>query len=177
MKSTVTLNFGVVKIELTQDDLSALKGRFTRNPLYRGPCLIINRDTGLALDAHPDAKPGGHTCLWQPHAAPWQQWRLHGTGGGTIEIISESSGLYLTAMAEGHEWGETWLHDTVKPGWSRQWRIKNTDDGVAFAIQNATSGYALDAGQHAENLSDPHLWPTTHWDPWQQWIIARLPLT
>ncbi|WP_322762622.1 RICIN domain-containing protein [Frankia sp. Cr2] len=91
--------------------------------------MIINRDSGLALDAHPDAKVGDHTCLWQSHAAPWQQWRL-----------------------------------------------KNTDDGVAFIIENAASGYALDAGQDAENERDPHLWPT-HWASWQQWIIVRLPLT
>jgi hypothetical protein len=176
VSASVTLNLGVIKLTLTQDELASLKKRFTRSPLYKGPCMILNRDTGLALDAGPDAKTGDHNVLWQSHAGPWQQWRLRGVGGGEIEILSESSGLRLTTMATGYDWGEVWLHRNQANDWSTRWRLKSTDDGVAFLIQNSASGYALDAGQNAENGRDPHVWQP-HWAGWQQWIIVRLPLT
>lgn len=138
--------------------------------------MILNRETGLALDAGPNTTSGGHNVLWQPHAGPWQQWRLRGVGGGEIEILSESSGLRLTTMAMPGDWGEVWLDRKQADDWSTRWRLRSTDDGVAFVIQNATSGQALDAGEKAESGRDPHVWET-HWAPWQQWIIVRLPLT
>lgn len=176
VSASITLNLGVVKFTLTQDELDLLRGRFSRSVLYKGPCMILNRDTGLALDAGPSTKTGDHNVLWTPHAGPWQQWRLHGAGGGEVEIVSEPTGLRLTTMAAPHDWGEVWLDHKLKSDWSVRWRLKTTDDGVAFVIQNAASRYALDAGEKAENGRDPHVW-STHWAPWQQWIIVRLPLT
>jgi hypothetical protein len=174
--ASVTLNLGVVQLRLTQDELSSLRQRFNRNPLYKGPCMILSRDTGLALDAGPSSKSGDHNVLWTPHAGPWQQWRLRGVGGGEVEILSEHSGLRLTSMASPHDWGDVWLDRKQKSDWSTRWRLKATDDGVAFLIQNTASSYALDAGEKPENGRDPHVW-TSHWALWQQWIIMRLPLT
>ena len=53
-----------------------------------------------------------------------------------------------------------------------------SEDRGAFVIENASSGFALDAGQDPdkENRYDPHVWPANK-DPWQQWIIVRLPFT
>ena len=123
VKAVWTLNLGIVKLELTQADIAALRMRSNRSPLYKGPCLILNRDTGLALDAGPTAKAGDHTCLWAAHAAPWQQWRLRGVGGGQVEIVSESCQRRLTTMSAGFEWGETWLDRKDRKDWSSRWRL------------------------------------------------------
>ncbi len=172
-----TLNLVFGSITIRDKDIASLKRMFDRNPIYGGPCLILNRANGLALDAGPDSKAGAHSVLWSAHAAPWQQWRLRKTGD-EVEIASASNGLSLTTMATGSKWAETWLDDKVHPDWSRRWKLSSTKDQAAFAIENASSGYALDAGMEPDkdNKHDPHIWPTT-WDPWQQWIIARLPFT
>ena len=67
---------------LTPEELASLADRFRRDPLLGGPCLILNRHSGLALDAKPDAEVGGHATLWPAHAAPWQQWRIRKAGRG-----------------------------------------------------------------------------------------------
>jgi hypothetical protein len=171
----ITLNLGVVKLTYTQDELTSLRGRFSRGPLYKGPCMILSRATGLALDCGPDGHSGKHNVLWTPHAGPWQQWRLRGIGAGQLEIVSEHTNLRLTTMAKGYDWGETWCDRKLHSDWSTKWRLKTSDDGVAFVIENASSGFALDAGRDATNGRDPHV-SETNWDPWQQWIILRLPL-
>jgi Ricin-type beta-trefoil lectin domain-like len=86
--------------------------------------------------------------------------------------------LWLTTMATGTKWGETWLDNRVHHDWSRRWRLRSTEDRAAFVIENASSGFALDAGAEPdkENKHDPHVWPTNR-EPWQQWIIVRLPFT
>jgi hypothetical protein len=170
-----SIHIGLASITIRHEEIVSLKRRFNRNPIYQGPCMILNRDTGLALDAGPDGKVGSHNVLWSAHAAPWQQWRLR-RAGDEVAIVSESNGLWFTTMATGYDWGEVWLHNKLSHDWSKRWRLKVSDDRVAFVIENAASGFALDAGAEAENGRDPHLWPT-HWAAWQQWIIVRLPLT
>lgn len=173
----VTINLGLGSITIRHEEIVALKKRFTRNPIYGGPCLILNRDTGLALDAGPDSGVGAHNTLWTAHAAPWQQWRLQ-SFGNEVEIVSESNGLWLTTMARGSKWGEVWLHNKLSHDWSRRWKIKATEDRAAFAIENAASGFALDAGYEVlkkeQKDRDPHVWESNG-DPWQQWMIVRLP--
>ncbi|GAB3336084.1 hypothetical protein GCM10027452_09470 [Micromonospora halotolerans] len=164
-------------ISLTADELASLADRFRRDPVYGGPCLILNRHSGLALDARTDATAGGHTTLWTAHAAPWQQWRIRRASRGNVQIISESSGLMLATMRAASDWGEVWLHDKPRPKWSTEWQLIPTDDRVAFVIENATSAHALDPGHIAADHQgvDPHVW-STHWEPWQQWMVVRLPL-
>lgn len=175
MPGVSAFGFGIT---LTAEELASLADRFRRDPVYGGPCLILNRHSGLALDAKTEAKAGGHTTLWSAHAAPWQQWRIRRAGRGAVEIISESSGLKLTTMRTATNWGHVWLDAKVRPDWSNQWRLKPTDDRVAFVIENATSAHALDPGHVAADHqgADPHVW-STHWEPYQQWMIVRLPLT
>jgi hypothetical protein len=173
------LNLGVVSCTFGPKDLADLARRFRRDPLSDGPCLLLNRHSGLALDARADPRVGDHSTLWSAHAAPWQQWRLREAGRGTVEIVSESSGLRLTTMAKPNDWGEVWLHRDRPSDWSGRWRLNPTEDRAAFQIQNATSPHSLDAGRdlaRQEENGDPHVW-TGNWDPWQQWIVVRLPLT
>lgn len=164
-------------ITLTADELASLADRFRRDPIYGGPCLILNRHSGLALDAKTDAAVGKHTTLWSAHAAPWQQWRIRKVGRGNVEIISEPSGLRLTTMRMAADWSEVWLHDKPRPDWSIEWRLIPTDDRAAFVIENGTSVHALDPGYVATDHHgvDPYVW-STHGAPWQQWMIVRLPL-
>jgi hypothetical protein len=37
--------------------------RFTMDPIYNGPCMILSRATGLALDATTNRNPGTHICF------------------------------------------------------------------------------------------------------------------
>ena len=156
-------------ITLTPEELASLADRFRRDPIYGGPCLIVNRHSGLALDAKTDASVGGHTTLWTAHAAPWQQWRIRKAGRANVEIVSEPSRLRLTTMRAAGNWTEVWLHNKPQPDWSTEWRLKPTDDRVAFVIENGTSAHALDPGHDAteHHSGDPHLW-ATHWEPWQR---------
>jgi Ricin-type beta-trefoil lectin domain-like len=176
LKVALTIGIGPVKLTFSPEELASLKARFTKNPIANAPCMILNRATGLALDATRTTISGTHNKLWNAHAGPHQQWRIRALGNDNVEIVSEQSGMLLTAMARPHDWGEVWLDRKKEADWSTRWRLKESRDKVAFVIENANSGYALDAGRDAKNGADPHLWRTT-WDPWQQWIIARLPLT
>ncbi|MFI7547400.1 hypothetical protein [Actinoplanes sp. NPDC049599] len=76
-----------------------------------------------------------------------------------------------------HNRDHVWLDSKVRPDWSNQRRLKPTDDRVAFVIENAASVHALDPGHVAADHqgADPHVW-STHWEPYQQWMIVRLPL-
>lgn len=165
-------------VSLTSDEVASLSRRFKRNEIYAGPCLILNRHSGLALDAKVEAGVGGHTTLWPAHAAPWQQWRIRKTRGEEVQIVSESSKLLLTTMRAGGNWTEVWLHDNPASDWSTNWKLRPSEDKVAFVIENATSTHALDPGWKREehHSGDPHVWSTT-WEPWQQWMVVRLPLT
>jgi hypothetical protein len=147
--------------------------------LFHGPCLIIDRNTGLALDATQGAVRGTNPLLWTPHAPPWQQWRLQRIGGprlpsGLVRIVSEPTKLVLTKMERPHDWSPVWLEE--QGGQAQQWRLMKTEDGAAFVIEHAGSRHSLDTGAHGKNGDKPHLW-STHWESWQQWMICRLPLT
>jgi hypothetical protein len=83
---------------------------------------------------------------------------------------------YLTTMAQAHDWCDVWLDDKRANDWSRRWRLKGTDDGVAFLIENATSKACSGRWMGAWKGDDPHMW-SSHWAMWQLWIILRLPLT
>jgi hypothetical protein len=164
-------------LTLTEDELDSRRDRFNQRDIYDGPCLILSRHSGLALDAKFDSAAGGHTTLWPAHAAPWQQWRIRRSGDFNVEIVSEASGLLLTTMRAGGDWAEVWLDDKCASDWSSSWLLRPTEDRVAFVIENASSTHALDSGWKLEDhrSGDPHVW-STNWEPWQQWLVVRLPL-
>jgi hypothetical protein len=72
-------------------------------------------------------------------------------------------------------WSPVTLQRRRKNDDSQRWRLRPTDDGGAFLIENIANQKALDASDKPQNLVEPHVWDP-HWESWQQWVIARLPL-
>ncbi|GGM27026.1 RICIN domain-containing protein [Dactylosporangium sucinum] len=158
---------------------------FADATIFGGPCLLIDRRWGLALDA--TREPGERTrpVLWTPHAAPWQQWRIQRAGGGTVRIASEHGGLVLTTDDPAGDRSWVWL--ATDEGHDHQrWRLAPTDDRVACIIEAKRSAHALDARTDTKvpavepdgSVADPTppILYSTHWRPWQQWLILRVPL-
>lgn len=168
----VGFTLGIVRVEWTREDFEALRRRFNGTALFRGPCLILDRQTGLALDA-PDSKFGTKPILYTPHALPWQQWRLQSVGRGLIRIVSEQYKFVLTAGERPYDWSPLSLESPGEIG--QTWRLRRSRDGAAFLIEHGQVPFALDTGQDATNDREPHLY-STHWESWQQWIICRLPI-
>src|ERR1022692_2904806 len=148
--TTVSIGIGPFKVTMTWAEFVALKKRFNRNAIFHGPCLIIDRHTGLALDATREPEKGTKPVLWTPHAAPWQQWRLQIIGRGLIRIVSEPTKLVLTATERPDDWSPVWLDQQSEK--AQQWRLKKSDDNVAFVIEHSRSSHVLDAGTDAKNL-------------------------
>lgn len=75
--------FGI-RLELPESVTVSLRERFSRRTLSGGPCLLVDRRWGLALDAtrHPQHRTRP-VVLWTAHGAPWQQWRLVRTDRGS----------------------------------------------------------------------------------------------
>lgn len=172
--SGLTFKFGFAEYEFSVEQWQAIKRRFSRPSILGSPCLIIDRDTGLALDAGTD--PGHRTrpVLWAVHAAPWQQWRIKKAGNGFFNIISEHGGLALTTDVPTENKAWMWL-EALRGRDSQLWRITPTEDSVAYAIETKRSDHALDTGIGAINGTSPIMW-ATHWEAQQQWIICRLSL-
>lgn len=182
---SVTL-FGVLKIELPETTADSIRKRYSKRSLFGGPCVLIDRRWGLALDATVNSKPKTRPVLWTPHAAPWQQWRLQRCGNGFVKIASEDNGLVLTTDAHAGDGSWVWL-DQDQDREQQKWRLRPTEDRAAFLIECKNSEHALDASTDARlpaaspdgSVADPTapiLW-ASHWAPWQQWILLRLPLS
>lgn len=178
--------FGVVEIDLPPLTAESIRKRFTDRTLFGGPCLLIDRRWGLALDATTSPKERTRPVLWTPHAAPWQQWRIHRVGSGTVRIVSEHGGKVLTTDASAGDGSWTWL-ETDRGRDNQLWRLAPTDDRIAFVVETKQSAHALDArldtkapavepGGSVADPTPPILW-STHWESWQQWLIVRVPLT
>ena len=169
----VTINVGVLKVEFDSADFGAL--RRSRRVLFGGPCVILCRQWGRALDAGQNAIPGTKPVVWDTHALPWQQWLLHPDGDpGSVRIESHSAGLSLSAAGRG-DWSPVRLERPRHGDSNQLWRLQPTADGSAYLIENVKTGKALDAAHEPQNGFEPHLWEP-HWESWQQWVIARLPL-
>ncbi|WFE62908.1 RICIN domain-containing protein [Micromonospora sp. WMMD714] len=186
VETSVTLSLGVIKMTLSQKEWASLKRRFRADELFGGPCLLIDRRWGLALDATTEPQERTRPVLWTPHAAPWQQWRIRKVGRDAVKIVSEHGGKALTT--DGHAGDRSWVWlETDRNLDSQRWRMTPTDDRVAFLIEANRSAYALDARTDTKvpavakdgsiaNPTPPILW-STHWEAWQQWLIVRVPLT
>jgi hypothetical protein len=141
--------------------------------LFGGPCLMIDCRWSLALDATTSPKERTRPVLWTPHAAAWQQWRIRGTGSGTVKIVSEHGGKVLTTDAAAGDWSWVWL-ETDRGRDNQRWRLAPTDDRVAFVVETKQSAHALDARTDTKvpavephgSVADPTppiLW-STHWE-------------
>jgi hypothetical protein len=148
--------------------------------------MVIDRWSGLALDSTPSPVHRTRPVLWTPHGLVWQQWRLERVRGELVRVVSEGSGLLLTTDRVAGDGSWVWL-ERDRDRNDQMWRLRPTEDRAAFVVETAISEHALDAGQNPRlpasggdhSISDPtspHMWGT-HWAPWQQWMIVRLPLT
>jgi hypothetical protein len=63
-------------VGLSEKVLGSLKERFSRRTLYGGPCMLIERHNGLALDSTTSPHHRCRPVLWTPHGLQWQQWRF-----------------------------------------------------------------------------------------------------
>ncbi|MFT7840697.1 RICIN domain-containing protein [Saccharothrix sp. BKS2] len=169
------INTGIFKVDFTSSEVAAIRQRLRRGPLHSGPCLIIERQSGLALDSTQEPHEGSSPVFYGTHGLPWQHWRIKPAGRGTFTITSATGDLALSAPRRPEDWSPVHLR---RPNSSNEqrWRLHPTDDGSAFLIESAVSPHALDATQQPERLASPHLW-STHWKAWQQWIICRLPMS
>lgn len=175
----VEFSVGVVKWRPPPEFWQSVWRRFSSNPLIAGPCLIIDRHSGLALDAGPDPYNGTRPVTWTTHAAPWQQWRIKEAGDGTYRIISEFRPLALTTDHQPGNKSWVWMDPVNKHDTRQLWRLTPTDDRAAYLIETKASAHALDAKEQPLNIEDPtkvHIWGT-HKRACQQWMICRLPLT
>jgi hypothetical protein len=168
------VNLGVFKIGFTSAEVASIRARARRSTLYKGPCLVIERHSGLALDSTDDPQVGASPVLYHVHGLPWQQWRIKPSDQGTVTITAEVGGLALSAPRRPEDRSPVRLTRKT-PGDECRWRLLATDDGSAYLVESAVSEHALDATEKPELLSSPHLW-SSHWAPWQQWIICRLPM-
>ncbi|HWO67558.1 MAG TPA: RICIN domain-containing protein [Umezawaea sp.] len=167
-------NVGVFKVDFTSAEVAAFRARFRGDPLYSGPCLVVERQSGLALDSRQEPVEGSSPVLYPVHGLPWQHWRISPARRGTVRITTGINGLALTAPRSPEDWSPVRMN-RVTSGEEQLWRLRPTDDGSAFLIESAVSEHALDATEKPEWLASPHLW-STHWAAWQQWVICRLPM-
>lgn len=179
---------GFVSFKLGPADLASLTKRFTRRPLLDGPCLIIERRSGLALDSTTDPRPDPDSqtrpVLWTVNGMPWQQWRIESDRSGVSRIRSQHSGLVLTTDNPPQDRSWVWLSEDRR-GRNQSWNIRPTIDKTAFLIEATSSPHSLDATEDPSvpasvderwvaSPSSPILYQT-HWQEQQQWVIARLP--
>jgi hypothetical protein len=177
---------GILSVRLSAAETDSLHKRFSSQSLYGGPCVIIDRWSGLALDSTTQPTHRTRPVLWTVHALPWQQWRIEKAGRDVVRIISEHGGLALTTDEPAGDRSWIWLSkDTGQD--SQLWRLQPTEDRGAFAIYSHRSACAVDAtarpnlpaaGENHDigNPTAP-LMRTGEWKISQQWVIARLPLT
>lgn len=177
---------GGLTLGLSQEMIRSMAQRFSRRRLFGGPCLIISRHSGLALDSTTSPQTRTRPVLWTPHALPWQQWRITPVAKGRYSIVSEHAQRVLTTDEHAGNGSWVWLErDCARP--EQSWRLTPTDDSLAFVIEAAHSENSLDgttdpkipAAAEGGSVADPtpaFMW-STHGAPWQQWMILRLPLS
>ena len=134
----VTINLGFLQFELTREDFISIQHRATRSALFHGPCLLLNRQNGLALDARADAHPGTNPIIWSAHAAPWQQWRLETVGTRRARIISEPTKLVLTPAGEPWDWSPVSLQQ-LRNDDSQAWRLREPTTESLISSNMATA--------------------------------------
>ena len=168
-------------------DVSTLSGKLGQVPidprvatiaaLFNGPCMIIERCEGLALDGSQPLRGDLRPIFWPANAEPWQQWRIRSVGDGLVSIVNERDGLALTTDPAEKAGNGSWVTQEEFMGHDSQlWRLTPTDDRFAFVIESKQSAHALDSGKggSVERKQSPIVWDT-HGGPCQQWMIAPLP--
>ncbi len=175
-----------VTVGISRAMLGSLATRFSRRTLYGGPCMLIDRHTGLALDSTTEPRHRTRPVLWTPHGLPWQQWRIVRVKRGIYKILSEHGDLALSTDHAAGDGSWVWL-EKYRDREDQLWRLEATEDHTAFVVETKRSAHSLDATLDPRipaaaedgwigDPSSPILWET-HSQAWQQWVIVRLPLT
>lgn len=150
--------------------IRSLGERFSRRRLFGGPCLIINRHSGLALDSTTSPQARSRPVLWTPHALPWQQWRIVAAGQGRCKVVSEHAQRVLTTDPSARDGSWVWLErDCNRP--EQTWKLTRTEDSLGFLVEAARSEVGLDgtldpkipAANDGGSVDDPttaFLWST-----------------
>ena len=185
MPDEVTVGIpGLISVKFSKRDVDNIKGRFIRDSLY-GPCMLVDRWSGLALDSTTSPTMHTHPVLWTVHALPWQQWRISKGRDNMVKIKSEHGGLALTTLDMVGDGSSVWL-EPDRDADAQLWRLEPTDDRGAFAIYSYRSGAVLDAtpdpkvpaaqaDRSVDRPTEPILW-SNDGKPWKQGVITRLPL-
>jgi hypothetical protein len=135
---------GGIHIGASKEMMRSLTSRFSRRTLYGGPCLIVDRNSGLALDATTDPSHRKRPVLWTPHGLPCQQWRIVRSERGLYKIASERNGMVLATDQEAGDGSWVWL-EKDRDRDDQLWRLMPAEDHTAFAIETRRSEHSLDA--------------------------------
>lgn len=144
---------------------------FRSRPRAGGPCLIVNRASGLALDTAFHTHLGGAAHLWPPHGLPHQLWELKPSGTtDEVLIMSVANGLVLDSTVPTAGDVKPVMWETHREPWQR-WSLENSPDGVGHLIRSAHNRRYLTANEDSQ----------PGWQPWfedrhaqlsQQWLLA-----
>lgn len=175
---------GILKIDMGPETVSTLGRWWNGRSRFSGPCLVIDRWSGLALDATVEPQRQTQPVLWTVHGEPWQRWRLVRLRNKRVLLMSDHGGLVLTTDSPPGDRSWVWL-DSYRGYEQQEWNVTPSDDGCAFQIESATSAYALDARDHPRipatgedhaiaDPSSPVMMRNANRRT-QEWTIARLP--
>ncbi|HET9383163.1 MAG TPA: RICIN domain-containing protein [Streptomyces sp.] len=85
-----------------------------------GEVLIVSAANGLALDSTTDSH-APELLMWEPHAEPWQRWRLRKSpDGAAFEVQAVHSQRFLTASEAAERKWRPWFKDRSCT-WAQQW--------------------------------------------------------
>ncbi|WP_442874266.1 RICIN domain-containing protein [Amycolatopsis sp. NBC_00438] len=164
-----------VKVELRLPGLSIgtddVRTIFKRKSKVSGPCLIINRSCGLAIDTAFGSDLGAAPHMWTPHGLQHQMWELRPSGiAGQTLIVSVANGLALDATVPTTGDVKPVMWEINREPWQR-WRLEDSPDGIGYLIRSAHSQRYLTLSGAAER----------RWQPWfedrhaqrsQQWLLG-----
>jgi hypothetical protein len=85
MEASLTVGIGPIKWVIPARDLASLVKRFSKDQIFGGPCLILNRARGFALDATTTPAPGTHTI------SSGVRTRARISSGGSVTWVTRKS--------------------------------------------------------------------------------------
>lgn len=134
--------------------------------------MIVNRNSGMALDVHGESsEPGAELIQFRSHGGENQLWRVHSAGDGVYKLINRGSGLVLDVEGSSAEAGAKLVQSTDNGRASQRWSIVKA--GSYFKLVNMGSGLRADVnGSSKETHASIIQWKDTSGAN-QQWSIVN----